>query len=229
MTRYLLALPLVFSSCVSFAKLQEFEATYNLFRSGEQLGVGKRTLSQTEKGLWQLSYSTDIKWMIFSDHRFESSTFKIAENQVQPVKYVFERTGTGRDKEYLLNFAYDKQQVLSGKRNKPAEAQWKEHLLDQLSYQLQLRLDAAADKTSYSYPVVTKKGKNKTYEFTLEGTEVLTLDQNKVNTLKLKRSSGSRITYAWIAPDMNNLLVRLWQSKEGVEQYDVKLAEVKFN
>jgi len=36
-----------------------------------------------------------------------------------------------------------------------------------------------------------------------------------------------RITYAWFAPELNYLLVKLYQTKAGVEQFEAQLSHLE--
>ena len=49
-----------------------------------------------------------------------------------------------------------------------------------------------------------------------------------VKTIKLKRevTEKERVTYAWFAPELNYLLVRLYQSKGGTEQFEAQLTAI---
>ena len=46
-----------------------------------------------------------------------------------------------------------------------------------------------------------------------------------VKALKYKRevAEKERVTYAWFAPELDYLLVRLYQIKEGVDQFEAQL------
>jgi predicted homoserine dehydrogenase-like protein len=46
-----------------------------------------------------------------------------------------------------------------------------------------------------------------------------------IKTIKLKREikEKKRVTYAWFAPELDYLLVRLYQVKKGTEQFEAQL------
>ena len=50
-----------------------------------------------------------------------------------------------------------------------------------------------------------------------------------IKTVKFKREivNKKRITYAWFAPELDFLLVKLYQIKGGVEQFEAQLTAVE--
>ena len=50
-----------------------------------------------------------------------------------------------------------------------------------------------------------------------------------VNTIRLKREGIEKHkgTYAWFAPELNYLLVKIQQIKSGVEQFEAQLTTVE--
>ena len=50
-----------------------------------------------------------------------------------------------------------------------------------------------------------------------------------IKTIRLKREviEKKRITYAWFAPELNYLLVKLYQTKAGVEQFEAQLTALE--
>ena len=49
-----------------------------------------------------------------------------------------------------------------------------------------------------------------------------------VKAIRLKREvvDKKRVTYAWFAPELNYLLVKLYQVKGGVEQFEAQLTSI---
>ncbi len=205
-------------------QLHSYQAEYDILRQGERHGSAFRRLNVSEQGC-ELSYKSDIKWMIFNDKRSEHAEFYCANGDIKPLSYVMERTGTGPDRKYTLNFNHDKKQVMSNRSKYPLEINWETGVQDLMTYQAKMRLDLMAGKKVFDYPIVDKKGKARHYKFEILGTETITLPYGNVETIKAKRvyNSDKRQALAWFAPSMDYLLVRRWKGEKGVEQFDVQL------
>lgn len=211
--------------------ISPFTATYDLFHKSDKVGTGVRSLSYDKDGLIQYSYTTDIEWLIFSDKRKESTTVSIEKNIVKPVNYQYERSGTGRDKSYKWQYDTNKNTATNLKKNKTITVDFSQHIQNPLSYHLQQRLDfiQSPGKTLFNHSVLKKKGDIKSYIYQFDGEEELMLPYGLVKTIRLKRESSnkSRITYAWFAPELNYALVKLYQTKSGVEQYEALLTHLE--
>ena len=77
--------------------------------------------------------------------------------------------------------------------------------------------------------MISTRGSIKNYEYQYDGEEELMLPYGLVKTIRLKREivEKKRITYAWFAPELNYLLVKLYQVKAGAEQFEAQLATVE--
>ncbi|MFY8349815.1 DUF3108 domain-containing protein [Pseudoalteromonas sp. SSM20] len=205
-------------------QLQSYQAEYDILRQGERHGSAFRRLTVTNDSC-ELSYKSDIKWMIFNDKRSEQATFDCANGEIKPLQYVMEREGTGPDRKYTLNFDHQTKQVTSNASKYPLDINWENGLQDLISYQAQMRLDLLAGKKEFDYPIVDKKGKARHYRFEILGTETITLPFGNVETIKARRvyNNDKRQALAWFAPSMDYLLVRMWKGEKGVEQFDVQL------
>ena len=99
------------------AQFSAFEASYNVLRSGKKHGEAKRYLKTTEQG-YELGYSSDISWLIFTDKRSEQSFFTVKEGRIQPSRYVMQRTGSGPNRYYELNLNWDSKELRVEKSKK---------------------------------------------------------------------------------------------------------------
>ena len=204
--------------------LSSFNADYVVYRAGKKHGEANRYLKLTDQG-YQLGYSSDISWMIFSDKRRETSDFTIDNGQIQPLRYILDRSGSGPNRYYELNLNPDTKVLAEGKNRKPKAVEWQDDWLDQLSYQLQLVLDLKAGKTEFSYNVLNRNGNSKLYHYKVVAEEKLPLPYGNINTLRIARieANSDKQIYAWVAPELDYLLVRLWRGEDNVEQFDVQL------
>jgi hypothetical protein len=206
------------------APLSSFNADYIVYRAGKKHGEANRYLKYTEQG-YQLGYSSNISWMIFSDKRQETSDFTIVDGQIQPLRYIMRRSGTGPDKYYELNLDPAAKILSEGKQRKAKAVSWQADWLDQISYQLQLVLDLKAGKTEFHYNVLNRNGNSKMYHYKVVAEEMLPLPYGNIKTLRIARieQNSDKQIYAWVAPELDYMLVRLWRGEDSVEQFDVQL------
>lgn len=230
-TNWRLLTPFIVMFCLLFnpafaasLPFSSFNADYIVYRAGKQHGEAKRYLKLTENG-YQLGYSSDITWMIFSDKRHETSDFIVNNGQIQPLRYTVNRSGTGPDRYHELNLDPVTKVLSEGKARKAKPVSWQGDWLDQISYQLQLALDLKAGKTEFSYNVLNRNGNSKMYHYKVVAEEMLPLPYGNINTLRIARidPNSDKQIYAWVAPELDYMLVRLWRGEENVEQFDVQL------
>jgi len=221
----------VISEDISSKKvIKPFIARYDLLKKSDSVGEAVRTLEYNADHSASYSYKTDASWFIFTDLREETSITKLDDNKITPTHYYYKRSGTGNNKSYEWTFDVDNDLASDVKKAKQLTIQFPEKIQDKLSYQLQLRLDLIKDsaKEIYTYPVISTSGKIKNYTFVNEGEEIIILPFGEVTAIKLKRDvkDSKKITYAWFAPDLNYLLVRLYQMKNGKSQFNAELKTV---
>lgn len=237
-----LVIPFVyFFSCSSFAlesskpvafPVDPFTAKYNILHKGDPVGKAVRELSYLENGHINYSYNTEIEWLIFSDNRKESSILKPnpETNIITPVSYLFERTGTGKDKHRQWTFVPKDNQgtcVDEDDDKHKMTLDFSMPLQDKLSYHLQQRINLITNpqQKHFVYPVIQNSGKTKNYVYEFDGEEEIMLPYGSLKTIRLKREviEKKKITYAWFAPELNYLLVKLHQTKAGVNQFEAQL------
>lgn len=222
---FLLLTPLLQAEEASQTPLSPFEATYDAFRSGKKLGEAKRYLKQTDNG-YELGYSSEVSFLIFDDKRSEQSWFVLNQGRLQPQRYLMQRTGTGKDRYYELNLDWTGKQLTVGKKRQPKALPWNNQWLDPLGYQLQMVLDLKAGKSDFVYQVLNRDGNEREYHYKQAAEELLLLPYGKLKTIRIERTEKDKQVLAWVAPELNYLLVRLWQAEDGVEQFDIQLSEL---
>jgi hypothetical protein len=205
-----------------------FSAQYTVLHKSDPVGTAVRELSYQSDGSVNYHYETQVKWLIFSQERSETSILTVENNRVIPQHYTYTREGTGKDKRYewLYNVAENKATDIERKREHTID--FSNNVQDKLSYHLQHRLNLInnAEQTNYVYPVISTSGVIKNYDYEFDGNEELMLPYGLVNTIRFKREvkEKERITYAWFAPELNYLLVKLYQIKAGNGQFEAQLS-----
>ncbi|WP_057831794.1 DUF3108 domain-containing protein [Colwellia sp. TT2012] len=213
------------------AVIPAYRATYTLLHKSDPIGTAVRQLSYLADNKIKYHYETDISWLIFSDKRSETAIVKIENNQVIPLSYDYKREGTGRDKHYQWQYDLAQKTATDIKNNKVITLEFTEGLLDKLSYHLQNRLDLINNpaQKKFVYPVISTRGSVKDYQYIYDGDEELILPFGLVKTIRLKREivEKKRITYVWFAPELNFLMVKLYQVKDGAEQFEAQLSALE--
>ncbi|WP_448568562.1 DUF3108 domain-containing protein [Thalassotalea ganghwensis] len=211
-------------------QVQPFTATYTIIHKSDPVGTATRKLVPLENGLFEYSYHTEINWLIFSDIRTEKSQLTIENGMVSPLHYQYNREGTGRDKNYEWRYDLANNKAYNVIEDQTVSEAFPANLQDPLSYHLQNRLNLINNPKQelFVYPVIKSSGgiKNYVYEFVKE--EEIMLPYGLVKAIKLKREvvEKKRVTYVWFAPELNYLLVKLYQAKSGVEQFEAQLNTV---
>lgn len=211
--------------------IQPFTAKYNLIRSSDIVGTATRKLEYLTTEQAKYSYKTDIEWLIFSDIRQETSIVKLDLHKVTPMQYNFQREGTGRDKSYAWQYNIADNTAKNLKDKTELNIDFPINIQDKLSYHLQNRLNLIQhpEQKLFVYPVISHSGKIKNYVYQYDGEDDLMLPYGLVKTIRLKREviEKKKVTYAWFAPELNYLLVKIQQIKSGVEQFEAQLTAVE--
>lgn len=207
--------------------IKPFTAEYSIIRKSDPVGKAVRKLQYIDKKTAKYSYQTNIKWLIFSDSRKESSTITLNNNHVTPMHYQYNREGTGRDKAYEWQYDIAQNSATNVKKKQKIKINFPENIQDKLSYHFQHRLNLKANpkQRHFVYPVISTSGSIKNYVYQYDGEEELMLPYGAIKAIRLKREviEKKRVTYAWFAPELDYLLVKLYQSKSGVEQFEAQL------
>lgn len=216
----------------SFATvIPPYRATYTLLHKSDPVGTAIRQLSYLDDNKIKYHYETEISWLIFSDKRSETAIIKIENKQVIPLSYDYQREGTGRDKYYQWQYDLAGKTATDVKNNKKITLDFTDGLLDKLSYHLQNRIDLinSPEQKRFIYPVISTRGSVKNYQYLYDGKEELMLPFGLVKTIRLKREivEKKRVTYVWFAPELNYLMVKLYQVKAGAEQFEAQLSELE--
>lgn len=232
-------LPLLLS-CITFnamaadkassVVIPAFNAQYTILHKKKSVGEATRRLSYLENGLAKYSYHTEIEWLIFSDIREETSIVKLDGHKVTPTTFEYIREGTGSDKHYKWRYDIENNNAIDEIKERTKTIDFPENIQDSLSYHLQHRLNMIANPAQehFVYPVIKTSGSLKNYVYQYDGEEELMLPYGLIKTIKLKREviEKKRVTYAWFAPELDYLLVKLLQIKGDVEQFEAQLKSV---
>ena len=202
-----------------------FHAQYNAYRNGSKLGTANQLLEKLSDNQFRLTYQTDVSYFFLSDKRKEVSVFDVNDNRILPYQYHYERTGTGSDHQLFAQFDHQAKKIKVAADEAPiVDLPLADTIDNQLIY-FAIKQQLLTGSSHFVVPALNYRGEVTEFVFEVEKNETLTLPFGKVDTIKVKRirEGSSRETFAWFAPDMDYLMVRLRQLKEGDEQGDIKL------
>lgn len=208
--------------------MKPYQADYVITRNGSEYGEGYRYLEVSSDGEWQLRTKSDISWFILSDTRKARSVFVVDTDKhyLEPKEFIYERTGTGSDKSFHGEFKADEKTVRNVDSGSLLDIDWKGALFDEANVTEQLRIDLAQGDETFKYRLVDEKGKEDEYRFrVMAKNELLSLPYGELETVKVERvrDSNRRQTFFWFAPELNYVMVKMQQFKEGDEQATLSL------
>ncbi|MBO1255556.1 DUF3108 domain-containing protein [Alteromonas sp. 5E99-2] len=218
---------LVSSLCTAdTAMLSQFKAEYTAYKWGDPLGKATMALTKLEDGQYSLDYTSDVSKFFLSDKRSEKSIFSFIDGHFTPHKYHYSRTGTGNKQSLDVKFDANTQKIEILKNKDSYQLDWQGETDNQL-YRLMLSLGLANSKKVFDVDFINYRGDKKHYNIAIEQTEKVDLPYGSINAIKVKinRTSSSRETFAWFAPELDYQLVRLQQFKDEKEQGDIKLSK----
>ena len=198
-----------------------YEAEYSANMSGLPVSGSAFRRLQKEGDDWSLSFEASTVLLSLK----QESRFTIdSQGQIKPTLYTDKRNVFGKSKIEQINFDWKQNQALSRRDEKEYKFSLEPGVLDDVSYQLQLRMDLEKGRKDLSYRVVDRK-KLDTESFAIEGEEILDTPLGKLATIRVKlvRENKKRQTWIWLARDWNYLLVQLRQ----LEKDDEFLIKVK--
>ena len=195
---------------------ESFSVTYTLNKGPLNLAEMTRKLYKNSDGHFVYeSYSKPIgyaRW--FTDSTLLEKTEWIYHgDQLRPINYSYDRSGSKRERHVKLKFDWNKMRVTNDINNDPWSMAIPAGTLDKLLYHLAVMHDLQQGNTSLTYQVADG-GTLKSYVFENLGKETVKTDLGTFNTIKLKRP-GRRDTILWCAEELNYLPVKIVQEEDG--------------
>ena len=203
-----------------------FEATYSADMSGLPVSGSAVRKLQKEGDDWSLSFeASTVLLSLKQESKFTVDT----EGQIKPSSYTDKRSFFGKSKVEQVNFNWKQNEIQSRRDDKEWRFPIEKGALDDISYQLQLRLDLEKGRKDLSYRVVDRK-KLDTENFEIEGEEVLDTPLGKLATIRIKlvREGKKRQTWIWLARDWDYLLVQLRQLEKN-DEFVIKVKQASLD
>ncbi len=188
-----------------------FSAQYDVLHDGERVAVTTLTLTRGDEDVWQYSSKSEaVGWVsfLFDGKITEQSIFNW-DNGMRILSYRYDRSG--KEKHIKLKFDWQKMKVTNDINGDPWEMDLSPGTLDKLSINLALAERLSSGQTSISLPVADG-GRLKTYDFNKVGEERVDTPMGKIKAIKIsrnKRGRTGRQTWLWLAPELNNIIIKL--------------------
>ena len=209
---------------VSSGLLKPYSASYKASISGVPFsGSGSRSLVLNDDGSWTLDFGANATLFKME----ETTTFSVRNNKIISKQYTNERPGLfGRRPLQVANFDWKTKKVNWQKEDNKWSIELQDGTIDNLAYQIQLRLDLAAGKREGLSYLIADDDEVYRRDFVVEGEEILNTKAGKLETvrIKIKRDTDKRATWIWLAKNWNYLLVKFKQ-REGDKEYVIEFKD----
>lgn len=207
----------------------DFDARYAISINDFVIGESQIQLQTQADGRYLYrsnTRSTGIASLFRGDRVQESSLFTLHRDQIRPLEYRFDHTGSKKERHAFLHFDWRAQKVSNTVEGHTWEMGIPEYALDKLVVQVAVMMDLTAGKAQLAYSIADG-GKLKEYRFATVGEETIKVPAGEFEVIKIERlrKDFDRTTYLWCAPSLNYLPVRI----EQVEHEDevTYLSELK--
>jgi|GEM_PF-2226363 len=202
-----------------------FENEYTTRVFGIRVTVTHR-LSELDNGDQELLFLAD-SWVGNIEERTQFHWNE--DGVVEPQKYFYKRRGLGRNRDAELTFDWDQEKVINNVQDTSWSMDISKNVQDKISYQVQLQKDLIAGRDNLVYEIADG-GELKRYRFEKAGEERLKTPLGSVDTIKVKRSrdDSDRVTYAWLAPKWDYMLIRLEQREDG-DSHTITISKASLN
>ena len=208
-----------------------YQARYEVYASGFSIGEGVISLATTGPGTYQMS--SDVRpnglvALLASGRIHEQVSGEIRDGAIQPSQY--ERLmDTGRKASTMqLRFDWPAGRVLARNDSDQATLPLSPGVVDPLSLQLVVMGDLKRGRVPDRYSLVDKT-QIKTYQIRNQGEETLNTPLGQLRTVRINQYTPgkTRMTTFWVAPDLQYLLVRISQEKDGKEELRMEIRGVE--
>jgi hypothetical protein len=198
-----------------------FVAHYDAFRHDRNIGTAELSLNSISGELYELKYSSKVSRFFLSDKRYETTVFSFIDGSITPITYDFKRKGTGPNKSLNAKFDAKSQTIILSDQD---NLKWEGEFDNQL-FRIDISRQLAQNRTQFEYKFLNYRGQKRDYKIEVVEKETLTLPYGIIEAIKVRvnRDSSKRQTYAWFAPSLDYVLVRLQQFKDDEEQGDIRL------
>jgi len=195
--------------------INEFEATYKLYSKGMEIGVMARAFTRSGTNNSEYIYrsethTTGLAAIFHKDKIVEQSILILNENSLRPLDYSYTRTGGKKNRIIKVNFDWKNQKITNVVNDTTMLMPLNNNVLDKLIYQYVIMRDLKKNNFPASYTIVDGR-KIKSYNFDLDGEEILETPIGTFKTIKVVRHkpNSDDKTYLWCAPALQYLPIKV--------------------
>jgi len=218
MNRFILFVLLFLFTDVYAKPPANYTATYNIYYQNAVVAKSTRDFKIDGNDCYTLTWESKTIIPLTNLGFKETSAGCYHEGLPRPNHYTFDSHEIKKNKHVSLSFDWKNKKVIDNNSKKTWEITSPQNTKDRTSILLALRQSYINQKPQLNY-FVAERGKIKPFEFHLEKEETLKTKLGPLKTLKLSRTSKSGIhkSTIWLAKDLNYLIVKMLQEKEGKE------------
>ncbi len=214
----------------SFYKIPAYDVSYRLNRKGKKVGSARRILKLIDENYWQLSMNAKASVLVLSFEYKQKSIFTWVDSYPRPDSYLQkDKISLRSAKVHKQNFNWQEMTEVGSYKKKKWKLPLKAGIQDRQISILSLRQDLLQQRSqeTYQYPV-SYKGKINDDVYVLIGEESQQTPAGTFDTLKFERThkNAQRVSYFWLAKELDYLPVRIQQIKKGQEQADMLLSSI---
>ena len=235
-SRFILALILLPS--FSFALPLEYSASYNIEKFGMVVAKSHYSLKHENNGvrMTQHTETSGLAALLRSDTLDENSFLSVQNDQLLLTEFSYRQKSPdkkNRNIQLKIDWIQSDNKLLgkvSGTAyGKKLELKVDKPVWDTSSYQIPLMLNTK-EKTEPQQYTMMVKGSFKTYSFITHGAEEIEVNGHTIKTIKTQRdgSANKNPIYIWLAPELNNLPVKVEKWKNEKLQLTLLLDQAKF-
>lgn len=190
-----------------------FEAEYGLYSKGMKVAHIKRVFRPLEDGSYiyeSRSHPVGLLALFRDDRIVERSHWQQTENGFRPIKYIYEHSGSKKNRDVEIDFDWNEGKV----RMQVNDNHWRMDLepetLDKMLYQLAVMRDLKHGRERFSYRIADG-GKMKSYNFETLEQESVETPYGNFEALKVERfrDDRERETIFWCVEKLDYLPVKV--------------------
>jgi len=190
-----------------------FEAEYSLHSKGFEVARIQRAFRPLADGTYIYeSHSRPVGVLaLFRDDRIlERSHWRPTENGFQPLKYVYQHSGSKKNRDVDIDFDWTRDTVLMQVNDNRWQMELEPGTLDKMLYQLAVMRDLQYGLQEFSYRIADG-GKMKSYHFETFEKESVETPYGTFEAIKLERfrDDRERVTILWSVPELDYLPVKI--------------------
>ena len=225
-------LALVVPACAAYGADDVFtySATYRVEYKGKEAGTAEFGVRALENGVYEFSSRTMAKGLLKlarPNPAVERSQFRVEGGTIRPLEFWFEDGSRSGEDNLHIEFDWQRRIATVGTAETRREMALPENALDRGSLQVALMRDLKATGSPSSYSLADEDSVA-SYEYAENGTATIATGVGSLATriFTQQRAGSSRVTWLWVAPELEFLPVRIEQRRDGEVQTTFLLVSV---